>query len=316
MSTTEAPKPRRLGRGLSSLMDMAAVEVAVPVSPVLQAINPTPSTPVETAALSDVRPIETTRVTPSPFQPRRIMDENALRGLAESIKRSGVMQPIIVREVGGRYELVAGERRWRAATIAGLERIPALVRALADEEAAEWALVENIQREDLNPMERAYALRSLAEKFSLTQEELARRVGLERSTVANLIRLTELPPEIAEFLSSGALGAGHGKVLLSIADASKRLELAKLAATFGWSVRKLEAAAHDARRDVKADSGGAADPSRAAVLRDLERQVSQQLGTKVSIVTDRQGKRGRMIVEFYGLDHFDGLLLRMGVRSG
>jgi ParB family chromosome partitioning protein len=197
---------------------------------------------------------------------------------------------------------------------AGLETIPALVRDLTDEQAAEWALVENIQREDLNPMDRAFALKAMSERFKLTQEELARRVGLERPSVANLLRLTELEPAIADLIAKGVLTQGHGKALLSVPAGEKRERLAKLAAMMHWSVRRMEQEAAVLAKKPGVPLPADASP-RAAVLRDLERRIGEHLGTKVAIVTDRQGKRGRMMIEFYGLDHFEDLLTRLGVHS-
>jgi ParB family transcriptional regulator, chromosome partitioning protein len=350
----DSKQPRRLGRGLSSLMGITQ-PVVVDVSnnkhiqPAVASSAPamvaTPRTQesfsasdalTSTAAgaggesvpsVAGVVMLELVAISPSPFQPRRSMNELALAQLADSIRRSGLMQPIIVRPEprrGGegegnapRYELIAGERRWRAAAKAGLAQVPALIRELDDETAAEWSLVENVQREDLNAMDRAFALRSLMQRFALTQDQLAERVGLERSSVSNLIRLTELEGEVADLIASGALGAGHGKALLSFPAGPARVETARLAARVGMSVRRLEQLAQDAReqRTTTTISGGGESSSRAAVLRDLERQIGQQLGTKVLIVADRQGKKGRLIVEFYGIDHFDGLLTKMGVKQ-
>jgi ParB family chromosome partitioning protein len=260
--------------------------------------------------------IEVGGVTPSRFQPRRSFDETTLRQLADSIARAGVMQPIIVRpskDASGGFELVAGERRWRAAQRAGLARVPAIVRDLTDEESAEWGLVENVQRDELNAIERGFALKEMAERFNLAHAELAQRVGLDRSSVANLIRLTELEPEIREMITSGKLSAGHGKALLMATPGALRLTLAKEAVMRSWSVRRLEMAARD--KDVPP----AAAPSRQeptvrdAVVRDIERRVGQHLGTKVEVYSDRAGKRGRMVIEYYGLDHFEGILQRMNV---
>ena len=259
-------------------------------------------------------------VSPSPFQPRERFDDAGLAGLAESIRRSGVMQPIIVRSVAGsgggarRYELVAGERRWRAARMAGLVAVPALVRDLDDESAAEWAVVENVQREDLNAIERARALRGLVERFGLTHGQIAERVGLERSSVANLIRLTELDHRVQELIATGALTAGHGKALLTVADPARRSALGERAARESWTVRRLE---REARR-APASGGGQGRQgggTRGAVVADLERRLSQHLGTKVTILTGASGTRGRIVVEFYDLDHFDGLMARMGVSK-
>jgi ParB family chromosome partitioning protein len=319
------PAVRRLGRGLSSLMALDT-PVRVETQPQVPVITEVKSQAMsmakaETApaGLSDFQSIDVTVISPSKYQPRKVMDEGAVARLAESIKRSGLMQPVIVRPVGGgKYELVAGERRWRAAQAAGLTSVPALVRTLSDEQSAEWGLVENVQREDLNPMERAWALKALAEKFGLQQAQLAERVGLERSTVANLVRLCELEPEIASMISKGELSAGHGKALLAAPAGPARVGLARSALTFAYSVRKLEGMAATLG-EAKAVPGKPSPleemSGRLAHLRDLERQIGQQLGTKVQIATDRKGKRGKLTIEFYGLDHFDGLLTRLNVRA-
>jgi ParB family chromosome partitioning protein len=323
-------KPRRLGRGLSGLIGIEVpVSVAAPVTDAAPANNiilhtednvTSMGVTVPGPIIATITMVSVDAIVPSPFQPRRVIDETALAQLADSIKHAGVMQPIIVRaRPDGVYELVVGERRWRAARRAGLDEVPALVRALEDADAAEWALVENVQREDLNAMERAWALRSLAERFNLTHAELAERVALDRSSVANLIRLTDLEPEIAELIAQGSLNAGHGKALLSVPAGSLRVTLAQEAARSTWSVRRLEAESQAQARAAKARVPGtiASDESvpRSAVLRDLERQIGQQLGTKVAILADRKGTKGRVQIEFYGLDHFEGLLARMNIKT-
>lgn len=278
-----------------------------------------------------LRRIPVDRVVPSPFQPRTESGSGSLAQLAESIKQSGVIQPIVVRMVDGgggaaTYELVAGERRWRASRLAGMSVIPAVVRELSDEQAAEWALVENIQREDLNPMERGRALAALVSRFGLTQEEVGRKVAMERSSVTNLIRLTELEAEIQELLSKGAIGMGHGKALLGVQPGAKRVSLAQRAARDGWTVRMLETHAREARPaeelnadgvrsgNGKAPSGDSAGDERRVALDDLEKQIGDALGTKVRISTDKTGTRGSMTIRFYGLEHFDGLVSKMGVE--
>ena len=323
----EAKQPlRRLGRGLSSLMALdTPVRVEVPGTPIKGGSSATPvevaTTTPKANGLSDFQSILVTLIVPSQFQPRKVMDEGAIARLADSIKRSGLMQPVVVRpKSGGGYELVAGERRWRAAKQAGLAQIPALVREVSDEQAAEWGLVENVQREDLNPMERAWALVNMAEKFQLDQTQLAERVGMERSTVANLIRLTELEPEIGDLIVKNRLTMGHGKALLMMPAGPQRVKLAQEAAgNSELTVRALEAKARQASLEARTQSPprgmNEADVARAAGLRDLERQIGQQLGTKVFINTDRKGKKGKISIEFYGIDHFQGLLGRMGVRA-
>jgi ParB family chromosome partitioning protein len=306
-----AGSPRKLGRGIGSLLSAPA---AVAVTMDAKATATVAPIGIEGSLL-----IAVGSVVVSPFQPRRTIDPAALQRLADSIKHSGVMQPIIVRPRVGGYELVAGERRWRAAQAAGLTSLPAIVRKLSDEEAAEWALVENVQREDLNPIERGLALKALIQKFGVTQAQLAERIGLERSTVTNLIRLTELEPEIAEMIARGDLTGGHGRALLGIPPGEARLSLAREAAVGGWNVRKVEMLAQ--AHAIEPEKIGTKAPrqaeveARQAVLRDLERQIGQKLATKVLITTDRGGAKGKLTIEFYSIDHFDGLLARLGIPT-
>lgn len=340
-STKTNGKPRRLGRGLSSLMG-PAVPVAAPEpqeppapaapedaspparAPAEPSSPPAPTREPENTAAHGLRRIPVEAIDPSPFQPRQVFDEAALRQLADSISRSGMMQPIVVRPASGstasgapradaRFELVAGERRLRAAKLAGLRDLPAIVRDIDDESAAELALVENLQREDLSPVERARALRALCERFELTHAQVAERVGLERSSVTNLVRLLELEDEIVELLAHGMLGQGHGKALLSAPAGPKRIALAARAVREEWSVRRLEQEARGsgpapAPRPAPAKGG----PDRPASLGELERQLSEHLGTKVRIAANSKGDRGRLTIEFYSLDHFDGLMGKMG----
>lgn len=331
---SESP-PRRLGRGLSSLLGApVAVEAAAepasapaPKAAVGPVVVNTGTSQWKPQNLSDVQSIELDRIEPSPFQPRRVIESEQLEGLAQSIRQSGVLQPVLLRlraavvpaGEGPRYELIAGERRWRAARLAGLKTIPAMIKQLDDAQAAELALVENVQREDLNAMDRAWALRSLMDRFGLTQANLAERVGLERSTIANLLRLTELDASIAALIASGKLGAGHGKALLAAPAGEARVKLANRAASEDLSVREVERLAGALARgpvlSKASEAVGAGEDPRLAVLSDLQRQIGQQLGTKVAIVTDRRGKKGRITLEFYGLDHFDSLMNRLGVRT-
>lgn len=336
-------KPRKLGRGLSSLLNTpvavpqqrADVDVSdrklvgghsgVHASPVAQgpgagaAVGGSGAGVTASAASSlGLVMLPIGQVGPGSMQPRRVFDEEPLKQLAESIRRSGVIQPVIVRpgKVGGAglpsYELVAGERRWRAAGLAGLVEIPALVRALSDEETAEWALVENVQREDLNPMDRAEAFAQLTRRFGLSQAEVASRVGLDRTSVSNMVRLLELEQPIREQLSSRALSFGHGRALLAAAAGAGRVALAKRALDEGWSVRQLERAIATAQPAAVVSPRKAEDVARVAARAALEKQLGEHLGTKVHISTDRGGAKGRLTIEFFGLDHFDGLLHKFG----
>jgi len=187
-----------------------------------------------------IREIPIDQIDRNPEQPRKWFGEDQLEELKESILSHGVLEPIIVRPVEGRYELVVGERRWRAAQLAGLRTIPAVVRPLSDREAMEMALVENLQREDLNPIEEAEAYRRLMEEFQLTQEQVADRVGKKRSTVANRLRLLEIEPELRAEIAAGRLSAGHAKALLSIESSAERLKVAQRVIEEGWSVRAIE----------------------------------------------------------------------------
>lgn len=266
-------------------------------------------------------------IVANPFQPRRHFDEASLAMLAASIRSEGVIQPLLVRpHAGGGYELVAGERRWRAARMAGLATAPALVRSLDDRSSAEWAIVENIQREDLNPIERAESFRVLMDRFGLTQQQVSERVGVERSSVSNLVRLLDLEDGVRELIARGLLSMGLGKVLLSAPPGLTREALAAQAVEHGWTVRRLEEETRALIRTIESRaSGQSEDGSRGGVkgrgegvaasasIRDLERQIGEQLGTKVRVRTRGRGDRGKLEIEFFGLDHFDGLLARLGV---
>jgi len=305
-------KPR-LGRGLSSLIN---TPVSVPAEP-----KHTPN--IEGAKESGgaevgLRELAIGEIVPSRFQPRDKPEEAALEPLAASIRSSGVIQPIAVRAAGevagARWELIAGERRWRAAKLAGLAAIPAIVVEADDRQASEWALIENVQREDLNPIERGEALRRIAEGFGVSHAELAERVGIERSSVTNLIRLTDLEPEIRDLIQRGALSAGHGKALLMLPAGDARVRIARAASLESWSVRRMEEGAKEAQRASRAGKNHSArgentNPHRA----DLERQLSDNLGTKVRLRTDRSGQRGTILIEFYDGDHFEALLRSLGV---
>ncbi|MEL7472366.1 MAG: ParB/RepB/Spo0J family partition protein [Planctomycetota bacterium] len=369
MEANGMAKKSRLGRGLSTLMSSeasvvrvepgtrrggpSAVDAAGEPAPTAAARPPEASAagasngvdrgrsehPSDEAASDGLRLVAVGAIRANPHQPRRTFDPSALQELADSLRSSGMIQPIVVRpnvaRPAGRgagisaedaevpvYELVAGERRWRAAQLAGLETIPAIVRSIDDRASAEWALIENVQRADLNAIERARSYQDLIRRFGLTQHEVAERVGLDRSNVANHLRMLDLEEEIQAAVAGGLLSGGHAKALLSAPAGEGRLRLARQAQASGWSVRRLEGEAKSASEAGSGDSGSAGsversapeDEAKGAALRDLERQLGEHLGTKVRVRTSGGGERGRIEIAFYGLDHFDGLLDRLGVR--
>ncbi len=317
----------RLGRGLSALVEQrerGAIEVGGPLDTERNTNNShghdDPAPGVERV----VHEIVVEAIAPNPNQPRRVFDPEALAELAESIKTHGLMQPVVVRRAGAGdgYELIAGERRWRAARMAGQARVRAVVLDVDESQSAQLALIENIQREGLNAIERARGFASLIARYSMTQEQVASRVGLSRPSVANLLRLLELDEDIQSMVASGSLSAGHAKALLSC-DPSRRADLAERAVREGWSVRELErGAARDGHAPEPEGDGGAPisqtpTPTRVeSVLRDLENRLSEKLGTRVTLKTNSRGTKGRVVIEFYDLDQFDGLLARFGVSGG
>ncbi|NLJ85178.1 MAG: ParB/RepB/Spo0J family partition protein [Firmicutes bacterium] len=261
---------------------------------------------VEEARGEEVKQIAMESIEPNPYQPRITFDEDSLQELAASIEEKGVLQPITVREKGERFELVAGERRWRAARMAGLKEIPALVRKLSDREIMEIALIENLQRQDLNPIEEAQAYGVLMQEFGLTQEEVAQAVGKGRPTVANRLRLLRLPGKVQEHIADGSLSPGHGKILV-IMDEDRANSLAKRCIEENWSVRQLEeflssAAGKGGRRKGKPRDKEVQSP----VIREVEERLQGVLGTRVRI-RDKKGK-GRIEVEYYSVEELNRIL--------
>ncbi len=242
------------------------------------------------------------------FQPRRDFDDAPLKELSESIQTHGVLQPIVVRALGpDRWEIVAGERRWRASQMAGQERIPALVRAVDDEATIAMALIENIQREDLNAVEEAQALHRLQVEFALSQREIAERVGKSRSVIANLLRLLTLEPVVKAQLETGELDTGHGKVLLAL-EGAEQIKAAKAVAKKGLSVRQTEALVKSIQRGGLENKSGA-DATDPDVAR-LERDLSDRLGSPV-VITQGKGKSGKIVIRYSSLEELDGLLGRI-----
>jgi ParB family chromosome partitioning protein len=269
----------------------------------------------------ELRDLPVDLVSPSPRQPRRAFDEAALQGLADSVRERGVLQPVLVRPVaGGTYELVAGERRWRAAQIAGLATVPALVRARDDAQALEVALIENMAREDLNPIEEARACAALVEELGLTREEVGRRVGRSRVAVSNLLRLLDLPDEAIELVEAGELTEGHGRALLLADDHGTRRSLAREAAREQWSVRVLESRARAAEPTVRARARSRADGTAAAVHPDqaqaaerIADALGEALGTDVRVRPRGAGFRAQLDLE--SVEQALELMRRLGAEA-
>jgi ParB family chromosome partitioning protein len=264
----------------------------------------------ETASRESLQTIALDRIRPSKYQPRSRMDEASLDELAASIKAQGVMQPILVRPVdANRFEIIAGERRWLAARRAGLAEVPALVREVPDQAALALALIENIQREDLNPLEEAQGIKRLIDEFGLTHEAAGEAVGRSRSAVTNLLRLTQLAKPVQDYLLSGELDMGHARALLGLPAAQQAAAAAKVVA-LGMSVRDTErmmqAAQHPAPKKKRRLRAKSAD----ADLARLENELSDALGTSVRIETRRDGA-GRIVVAYSSLDQLDGILAKL-----
>lgn len=304
MNATPPPaagKKRSLGRGLEALLGPKAAAEA----PVLEA-----------TAQDALRQLPIDALTPGKYQPRQRMDHERLQELAASIQAQGVIQPIVVRQVKGpagvTYEIIAGERRWRASQLAGLREVPVVLREVDDRTVVAMALIENIQREDLNPLEEAQALQRLIDEFDLTHAAAAAAVGRSRAAVSNLLRLLELPAAIRELVESRALEMGHARALLPLGEQAA-VALAKQAVEQGWSVREIEhrvqllgagKVAAGQRRKAKAATRPAAD------IATLERELAESLGTRVNVLHGRGGK-GRLVIHYSDLDTLDGVLERL-----
>jgi ParB family chromosome partitioning protein len=263
---------------------------------------------------SELRHIPVELIKPNPRQPRREFDEGALLALAESVRERGVLQPVLVRPVpGGTYELIAGERRWRAAQLADEETVPAVVRPHDDAESLELALIENMAREDLNPVEEARACALLVEELGLTREDIGRRVGRSRVAVSNLLRLLDLPDEVLDLLSAGHLTEGHGRALLLASDHDERRRLARTAVQEGWSVRQTEARARAAGRSeirVRRNTAAEPHPDQADAARRLSDALSRTLGSDVQVTP--RGDGYRVVLDFADPGAAEALAERLG----
>jgi ParB family chromosome partitioning protein len=272
-----------------------------------------PNFPPDKELRNSLREISVADITTNPYQARTAWDEQELADLAESIKANGVIQPIVVRPAGPGYQLIAGERRFRASRLASLKIIPAVVRMASDEEMLELALVENIHRVDLNAIERAKAYQNYMLTFSLTQAEAAERLGEDRSVIANYIRLLDLPDQIKQMLEQKQLSMGHARAILGLPTDELRRKLANRALAGRLSVREVERLVR--KYLTGTDHTQTAVRSKAAYILDLENKLSSELGTKVTIEARKSGERGKIIVEFYSLDEFSRITEKMGLES-
>ena len=286
--TTPHENPRRaLGRGLGALL---------PTRP-LAAV-----TPASTADTDSSSRIGIELIDPNPVQPRRVFQQDPLHQLAESIRQHGIIQPLVVRRSGDRFQLVAGERRWRAAKLAGLTEVPAVVQEISDDHLLEITLIENIQREDLNPIELAIALDRMAHELNINQDEIGRRTGKDRSTISNSIRLLQLPTDLQQLVAERRLSAGHARSLLALTDEEMQRKLAEKIVAQGLSVRQVERMTKRLTepREPGSEDEEALDPNVKAAIADMERV----LGTKVRIV-EKNNARGRIEIDYYSPEDLD-----------
>ena len=283
--TTPNDNPRRaLGRGLGAL---------IPTRPLAAAPAPAPEPRESNLIAIDL-------IDANPVQPRRVFQPDALRQLADSIHEHGIIQPLVVRSRGARYQLVAGERRWRAAKLAGLSEVPAVVQEIPDDQLLEITLIENIQREDLNPIELAIALDRMAHELNISQDEIGRRTGKDRSTISNSIRLLQLPHDLQQLVAERRLSAGHARSLLALTDEDMQRKLAEKIVAQGLSVRQVERMTKRLTEPREPTDTEEFDPNVKAAIAELERV----LGTKVRIV-EKSDRRGRIEIDYYSPEDLD-----------
>src|SRR5215471_13094524 len=274
---------RPLGRGLSALI----------------------STDQSPAGSDEIRELEIDLIRPGQQQPRTTFDQAKLEELAQSIRTTGVIQPILVRPAGGLFELVAGERRWRAAQIAGLVRLPVIVREIPDEQLLELALIENIQRAELNPIEEANAYKRLIDNLGLTQDEVARRVGRDRTFITNYLRVLKLPTDIQELIEQDKVSFGHARALLGVTDPMTQRRLAQKIVKHNWSVRETERRVKYLDREQPTSAKGLAEKALDPNIRAAETKLRRTLSTQVRIIPGRAGMPGRLEIEYYDMNDLD-----------
>lgn len=309
------PPQSRLGRGLGALIASGTpatakpAPVAAPAAPVAPTATGVTTTP---EGLPGYREIPVSAVEPNPYQPRKEFDPAMLTDLVDSIRAEGLLQPIIVRQVGEKFQLIAGERRWRAFQQLKVKTIPARVMTSSDASSASLAMIENLQRADLNPIEEAHGYASLIRDFDLTQDAAAQRVGKGRATVANSLRLLSLETEIQGYVGKSMLSVGHAKVLLGVDDGAQRLALARRAIEDGMSVRSLEQVLQGRHNPLSGPGKKRRMPAaEATALADVEKKLTSHLGARVTL--RHSPKSGRIIVEYRGNDDLARVLGRMGV---
>lgn len=312
MTAQKKEKPRHLGRGLESLLGPIIPERPDPKQ-TIPIVAVTSNFPIDKELSESLREVNISSIRPNPYQPRTVWDQQELADLADSIRANGLVQPIIVRPSGSTYELIAGERRLRAAKLAQMETIPAIVRQATDEQLLELALIENIHRTNLNPIERAKAYQKYISTFSLTQAEAASRLGEDRSVIANHLRLLDLPDEVRQMLIDAQLSMGHARAILALPTDELRRKLANRAMAGRLTVRDVERFVRklltDPARTAKVPK------SKPPHIGDLEAKLTSHLGTRVTIETKRNGQTGRIIIEFYSLEDFDRITEKIGMES-
>lgn len=310
----------RLGRGLGGLIAAAAVKPAAAPAPTPAPAAPAPASPPP--APNGFIEIAVVNVVPSPYQARKEIAPEQLQELAESIRAEGLLQPVVVRkQADGKYQLIAGERRWRAFQLLKIKTIPARLVAAGDASSAALGLIENLQREGLNPLEEAYGYASLIRDFDLTQEAASERVGKPRASVANSLRLLTLDGELQGYLAKGLLSVGHAKVLLGVEDAAQRAILARRVIEDGLSVRATEALVQAKKNLATAPAPGAAAgspaakklaPADAAAISSIEKRLTSHLGARVAV--QHAGKKGKIVIPYAGNDDLQRILEKLGIE--
>ena len=296
-------KPKGLGKGLDALFgdaEVAPVQQPKKKSTAKGKAQKEEENEIEKGVLY----IDINNIKPNTSQPRKTFDEEKLEELASSIESHGLIQPIVLRKVAKGYEIVAGERRWRAARLIGLKEVPCIVKELSDEENMLLAIIENMQREDLNPIEEAEGLQQMISTYSMTQEQVSRSVGKSRPYITNSLRLLKLEERVKELLSAGQLSTGHAKVLAAIKDGKKQVELAEKAVKNGLSVRQIEALTEEEKAPKK--KSAKTKPKKTADEKRVEADLKNALGTRVNL--NRKGKKGTIEIEFYSDEELERLI--------